>query len=314
MIFHHKPIPTIFGLFVLLFGLFSCNGREVNTQKKTITASQPEGHFIMPEIPAEMSFAGENINLKDIDIRERLDKELHAIVFYHNLILNYFKRANRYMPEIETYLRDNNLPDDFKYLALIESGYENVESGSGAHGFWQFMPQTAKEYNLQIDEFIDERRDLNKSTVAACKYLGKAKDTLGSWIEAAAAYNRGVNGVKRDQKWQNVNSYFDTHMNNETSRYVFRILAVKLIFENPSKYGFDLNQIDLYPVIETKRETVNSGIEDLALWAKKKGFNYKILVKLNPWILANSLKKRLNGYSILLPVNNSQYSNYSKAE
>jgi membrane-bound lytic murein transglycosylase D len=298
------------GFFFFFISLSSCQGQNTKDLAEPTKESSLNGHFRMPALPKEMTFAGEKIDLSDIDIRERLDKELHAIVFFHNLIITYFKRANRYMPEIESLLKENNIPDDFKYLALIESGYDNVESRSGAHGFWQFMPQTAKEYGLTVNSFIDERQDLRKSTPAAAKYLQKAKDTLGSWIEAAASYNRGVGGVRSDQKWQHVNSYFDAHMNNETSRYVFRMMAAKLIFENPLSYGYDLNEIELYPVIETKTIVVTDEIRDLALWAKDNGINYKILVKLNPWIITNTLKAKASGYSILLPTDNSQYSNY----
>ena len=297
-------------IFVFLFFLFSCKGQETDANVQQSKGNLISGHFHLPELPTEMVFAGEKILLTDIDIRERLDKELHAIVFFHNLIINYFKRANRFMPELERLLKQNNIPDDFKYLALIESGYENVESRSGAHGFWQFMPQTAKEYGLTVNTFIDERQDMQKSTKAAAKYLQKSKDTLGSWIEAAASYNRGVGGVRSDQKWQHVNSYFDAHMNNETARYVFRMMAAKLIFENPLAYGYDLNEIEMYPVIETKSIDVDGEIKDLALWAKEQGINYKILLRLNPWILTNSLKSYSNGFTILLPKDNSQYSNY----
>lgn len=306
-------LAKIIGFILFAFSLGACQGQ--NNSAIPSTEDQQiflNGHFKMPLLPKEMNFAGERIDLSDVDIRERLDKELHAIVFYHNLIIGYFKRANRFMPEIEKLLKENNVPDDFKYLALIESGYENVESRSGAHGFWQFMPETAKEYNLTVNSYIDERQDLRKSTPAAALYLQKAKDTLGSWIEAAASYNRGVAGVRNDQKWQHVNSYFDASMNNETARYVFRMMAAKLIFENPTSYGYDLNDIELYPVIETKTEKVSGEIRDVALWAKDHGVNFKILVKLNPWILGNTLKSRPNGYAILLPADNSQYSNYGK--
>lgn len=311
MITFFQNSKKIIGICVMASSLFACTAQTGSTKKDESTTAFDYGHFNMPKLPDEMVFAGEKIDLTDIDIRERLDKELHGIVFYHNLIIPYFKRANRYMGEIEKLLKETNLPDDFKYLALIESGYENVESGSGAHGFWQFMPQTAKEYGLTVNEFIDERQDLQKSTPAAAKYLTKAKDTLGSWVEAAAAYNRGVAGVRKDQRWQYVNSYFDTYMNSETSRYVFRILAIKLIFENPKSYGYDLEQIELYPVIETRTIAVNTEIKDLARWAKDKGSNYKILVKLNPWISGNVLKAKPSGYKIVLPKDNAQYGNYS---
>jgi membrane-bound lytic murein transglycosylase D len=310
MIIKQKMTAKLFGFLFFVSILSSCQGQNTDSIPEPISEISLNGHFRMPKLPIDMKFAGERIDLSDIDIRERLDKELHAIVFYHNLIISYFKRANRFMPEIERILKENNIPDDFKYLALIESGYENVESRSGAHGFWQFMPQTGKEYGLTMNSCIDERQDLRKSTPAAAKYLHKAKDTLGSWIKAAASYNRGVAGVRSDQKWQHVDSYFDAHMNNETARYVFRMMAAKLIFENSKSYGYDMSDIELYPVIETKTENVYNEIRDVALWAKEKGINYKILVKLNPWILSNTLKTCTGGYSILLPADNSQYSNY----
>lgn len=307
-----KMTTKLFGFVIFVLILNACQGQGANPTIEQNSKVSLNGHFRMPDLPNQMDFAGEIIDLSDFDIRERLDKELHAIVFYHNLIIGYFKRANRFMPEIEILLKESNIPDDFKYLALIESGYENVESRSGAHGFWQFMPQTAKEYGLQVNTYVDERQDLRKSTPAAAKYLQKSKDTLGSWIEAAASYNRGVGGVRSDQKWQHVNNYFDAHMNNETARYVFRILAAKLIFENPICYGYDLAEIELYPPVSVKSEKITTEIKDIAQWAKDKGINYKIMVKLNPWILTNALKAKPEGYSILIPSDNSQFSNYKK--
>ncbi len=296
-------------LFFLLF-LLSCD--RVEGQKVEEKQHLDHGkvvHFQMPPLPDSMNFAGEKIFFSDWDMKERLDKELHAIVFYHNLILSYFKKTNRFFPEMEKLLKENDLPEDFKYLALIESGLENVTSPSGAQGFWQFLPATAKEYGLLINDYVDERNDLQKSTRAAANYLRTAKDSLHSWVDAAASYNKGVNGFKRDKKWQYSKSYFDTYLNAETSRYVFRILAVKLIFENPEKYGYDLKVIERYPPNETKTVLVNE-VKDLALWAKENGINYKILVRLNPWILSNRLPFRTEGYGLLLPVNNQHYGIY----
>lgn len=296
-------------LLSVLF-LVSCDSVEGQKQDQEKPVVVHAAHFQMPSLPDSMTFAGEVIDLTDWDIKERLDKELHAIVYYHNLIIPCFKRANRYFPTIEKLLKENNLPDDFKYLAVIESGLENVTSPSGAQGFWQFMPFTAKEYGMTVNAFVDERNDLSKSTPAAAKYLNKAKDSLSGWLDAAASYNRGASGFKKDKTWQKSSSFFDTHLNGETARYVFRILAMKLIFENPEKYGYDLSKIDLYQPYETREEIVDEKIDDLAIWAKQKGINYKILIKLNPWIVANSLPKRTEGYIIMLPTDDSQLRNF----
>ncbi len=304
---------TFINLFLLaLLFLFSCDRVEgqKTEENKQIDTNNP-GHFQMPKTPDSIVFAGEQIVFTDWDLKERLDKELHAIVYYHNLILSYFKKSTRFFPEIEQTLKEYKLPDDFKYLALIESGLENVTSPSGARGFWQFLPETAKEYGLVINDYVDERNDLKKSTQAAAKYLKSANDTLQSWIDAAASYNKGVNGFKKDKKWQQADSYFDLHLNTETSRYVFRILAVKLILENPEKYGYDLRSIETYPPYQTKQVNV-SEIKDIAVWAKGQGTNYKIVLKFNPWILTNRLPYRTEGYVILLPENNEHFGNHKE--
>ncbi|MEJ6491317.1 MAG: lytic transglycosylase domain-containing protein [Flavobacteriales bacterium] len=294
-------------IFISVFFL-SCEA-EGQKQEESKSESRVE-HFQMPKLPDSIVFAGELIDFTDWDLKERLDKELHAIVYYHNLIIPYLKRSTRFLPELERLMKENNLPDDFKYLAIIESGLENVTSPSGAQGFWQFLPGTASEYGMTISEYIDERNDLAKSTPAAAKYIIDAKDSMGSWVDAAASYNRGVSGLKKDKKWQEAESYFDTYMNNETGRYVFRILAMKLIFEDPMKYGYDLSTIQQYEPFETKSKLVEEGIPDVAQWSKGKGYNYKIVRKLNPWIIGNRLPNRTGGYTILLPANDEHFSNY----
>ncbi len=296
-------------LLICTLFFLSCDTVEGQKQQDAEQDLPVVAHFQMPAIPDSMYFAGEKIDLTDWDIRERLDKELHAIVYYHNLIITNFKRAKRYFPLMEKLMAENNLPEDFKYLAVIESGLQNATSPSGAQGFWQFMKFTADEYGMTVNTFIDERNDLEKSTIAAAKYLKNAKDSVGGWIDAAASYNRGSSGFKKDKKWQKTASYFDTYLNSETGRYVFRILAMKLIFENPAKYGYDLSKIELYEPFDTKKEKVAGGVEDVAIWAKQKGYNYKIVVQLNPWIIANKLPNRTEGYTILLPSDNSQLRN-----
>jgi membrane-bound lytic murein transglycosylase D len=291
--------------------LFSCQPDKkqvVVVQEKSIPYTPM--HFHLPKLPEQMTLFGEKVDLKDLDIRERLDKELHTIVYRHSHIFLYFKRANRYFPFIEKELNKSGVSGDFKYLAVVESGLEQGTSSVGAQGFWQFMPRTAKEYGLRMTNEIDERRHVSKSTIAACKYLKSAKDTLGSWMAAAAAYNRGVGGVRSDMKKQKVQHFFDTFMNSETSRYVIRIMAMKLLFENPNDYGFDVNAMEVYSEIKVKEKKVFE-IKDLSEWALQNGSNLKIVKLLNPWILGNKLSKNKVGYQIVLPLNDEQLKSHN---
>ena len=248
-----------------------------------------------------MSFCGKTINLEDEDIRERLDREIIVNMYYQSSTLQAFKRANRFFPAMEKILKENGVPDDFKYLAVIESNLMQAVSPAGAQGFWQFMPGTAAEYNLLMNKEVDERLNIKKSTVAACRYLKCANDMLKDWILAAASYNRGIGGVRSDMRWQRTENYFDTQMNSETSRYVFRILAMKLILENPEKYSYNMKEIKLYKPFRTFSVPIKESISNLAEWAISKGINYKILIKLNPWILSNKLTVKDEAFYIQLP-------------
>ena len=238
--------------------------------------------------PNNLTFANELVPDSSSDIWERLDKELLKNIYWQSNTLLYFKRANKYFPIIEEILAKNNIPD-FKYLAVIESGFEYTVSPSGAAGFWQIMKGTAREYGLEVNYAIDERYNLRKSTEAACKYLKKAYDEFGSWTMAAASYNMGINGVKRKMQKQGTNNYFNLHLNDETSRYIFRIIVIKEIMENPRKYGFVFRKSDLYNYPEVKQIRVDSTINDLYLFAKKHNVNYKILKKYNPWLRISKL-------------------------
>ena len=234
--------------------------------------------------PDNLKFANENIPESTFDVWERLDKELLKNIYWQSNTLLYFKRANKYFPIIEEILEKNNIPSDFKYLALIESGFEYKVSPSGAAGFWQIMKGTAREYGLEVNYAIDERYHLIKSTEAACKYLQKAYDKFGSWTLAAASYNMGINGVQRQVKKQNTNNYFNLYLNDETSRYVFRIIVIKEIMENPRKYGFVFRQNDLYSYPSVKQIRVDSTINNLYSFAQENDINYKILKRFNPWL------------------------------
>ena len=287
---------------VILFVSCRSNKDEMNLPIQNLESKIIVENFKLPPIPQEMSFCGEIIDLSDLDIRERLDRELLVNTFYHSSTILYLKRANRFFPQIEKILKEEKLPNDLKYLAVAESGLSQAVSPSGAKGFWQFMPTTAKEYGMTVNEEIDERYHLGKSTYAACAYLKESKQKLNNWFSAIASYNRGVGGVSSDMRWQETNDYFDTYMNNETGRYLFRMMALKLIMENPKLYGFDVDSMELYEPYETVDITIDEGIDDIALWAKGKSLNYKIVKLLNPWILSNSLPKR-DTFILELPAN-----------
>ncbi|MFN3967897.1 lytic transglycosylase domain-containing protein [Flavobacterium sp.] len=253
--------------------------------------------------PEEVDFAGEKAPLQITDVRERLDRELLINANLDATTALIIKRANRAFPIIEPILAKYGVPDDFKYLAVIESGLVNAVSSAGARGVWQFMPETAKEKGMEVNDIVDERYHLEKSTEAACRYLLVAKDKFGSWTLAAASYNGGMSGITKKIDEQKVSNYYDLALTEETSRYVFRILALKEIMKQPAKYGFSIFSSDLYAPIPTKKIEVDSSITDLTGFAKSQGINYKILKIHNPWLrdkkLVNPTKKR---YEIEIPL------------
>lgn len=252
-------------------------------------------------IPKSANFAGEAVPLDKIDVKERYDRELIINTNLHGTTITTIKRAYRYFPIIEPILKKNGIPDDFKYLCVIESGLANAVSPAGASGFWQFMKGTSKDFNLYIDEYVDERYDLIKVTEAACKYFQSAKNRFGNWTMAAASYNRGMAGMSRAMESQYVTDYYDLYLNQETSRYVFRIIALKEIMGNPVQYGFDMPDSEKYPIVPTKKVTVDYDIADLALFAKEQGINYKLLKLYNPWLINTSLKVNNRVYEIEIP-------------
>jgi hypothetical protein len=282
-------------LAVVLTGLFvfSISGEERKHLFKEGTAQY---------FPAKVDFAGEATPLHVADVKERFDRELLVNANLHSSTILIMKRANRAFPVIEPILKQYGVPDDFKYLAVIESALMNAVSASGARGVWQFMPDTAKEKGMEVSETVDERYHLQKSTEAACKYLLAAKNKFGSWTLAAASYNGGINGLSRKLEEQGVTDYYDLLLTDETHRYVFRILALKEIMQHPDLYGFDVSQHELYENLPTKIIEVDSSINDLAQFAKSQGVNYKILKIHNPWLrdrkLANPGKKK---YQLEIP-------------
>ncbi len=241
-------------------------------------------------LPEKMDFAGEAVPLNNPDIRERMDRELLVNVYWQSNGLLLFKRANKYFPQIEPLLKKYGLPDDFKYLAVAESGLEFTSSPAGASGIWHFMKGTGVEYGLEINDYVDERYNLEKATMVAAEYLKSAKNKFGSWTMAAASYNAGVGGMNKQINRQSQTSYYDLLLNDETSRYVFRILALKEMMTNPQKYGFNFREKDLYTNIPTYKVKVNTPVENWSEWVKAYGINYKILKLHNPWLRETFLK------------------------
>ena len=268
-----------------------------NEDKNKITHEGTAFYF-----PTAVDFAGEKMPLELPDVKERFDRELLVNANLHASTILIIKRANRAFKVIEPILEKNGIPNDFKYLAVIESSLINAVSPSGAKGVWQFMPATAKEIGMEVNECVDERYHLEKSTEAACKFLLAAKEKFGSWTLAAAAYNGGITGVNKQIELQKVFNYYDLLLNDETSRYVFRILALKEIMKAPDKFGFTIPNQDLYELYPTRKLEIDSTVTNLADFAIRQGVNYKILKLYNPWLrdskLENKTKKK---YLIELP-------------
>lgn len=244
------------------------------------------------QVPDHLDFAGEAVPLENPDILERMDKELLVNTYWQSNGLLMFKRAKKYFPIIEPILAEHGIPDDFKYLAVIESGLTNAKSPAGASGVWQIMKATGRENGLEINANVDERYHLEKSTIVACKYLKRSKAKLGSWTLAAAAYNAGNTGVSRRLKEQDVSRYYDLLLGEETGRYVFRIVALKEILSNPEHYGFNFRAKDLYTPIPTYQVSVDSAVSDFSQFAKSFDINYKILKIHNPWLREKTLNNK----------------------
>lgn len=268
--------------------------------QRTIMANY---HVYAPVIPDTLSFAGERVPLETYYVREALDNELIVNMYRQSATVSYFKRAGRYFPVIEPILEKNGIPNDFKYLCVIESGLTNATSPAKAQGFWQFIKSTGTSYGLTVDTEVDMRNHLEASTEAACRYIRALYNRFGSWTAAAAAYNCGENGLEKRMNLQSQKSYYDLYLNSETSRYVYRILAMKVIMQNPQRYGYHLRHCDLYPEIPTRTITVSDKNIDLYQLAKQNGTSYKMLRTLNPWLTTDHLtNKPGKTYEIKLPI------------
>ncbi len=279
--------------------IFSEEGKTIETKQKTTaktttsaeSSSNAKGTYNIyaPSIPKDLNFCGEKTPIEKEYIFEKLDRELLVNMYWQSQTFMFIKRAYKWFPIIEPILAKNNIPDDFKYLAVIESGLDNVVSPSGAKGFWQFMPKTAKGLGMEVNEFVDERYNLEKSTQAACEYLNDAYKKFGNWTLAAASYNIGKGGLNNRLTQQEVSSYYDLLLNKETGRYIYRILAVKTILDHPKSFGFNVTDNLYYQQPNYTTVTIDSSVTNFVDFAHKMNITYNELKILNPWLRDRSL-------------------------
>ncbi len=313
----HKKIIISLTIITALFAIFIVFNMSTSKDNPLLESSDYMKNYNVYalELPKSVNFAGETAPLERWYVKEGLDRELLVNTYWQSNMLLLIKRSNRFFPMIERILKEEQVPNDLKYIAVTESGLiPTIVSPSGASGLWQFMKGTGKEYGLEINKEVDERYNIEKATRAACQYLKDARDSLGNWTLAAAAYNAGKNGIKKQMERQDASNYYDLLLNPETGRYVYRILALKTILENPHKYGFKFRKEDLYEEIPTRKIKVTESVDDLAAWAKQHGINYPILKEFNPWLRQSYLKnKHKKTYDIKVPKQgwaNFQYSSF----
>lgn len=292
------PVIVVVQVVIILIFVSSATPES----DKTVWESNTE--FTSVIIPDKILFADEEMPLEQFDVREALDRELLSNAYFHSQTIRYIKLAPRYFPVIEPILEEMGIPDDFKYLAVAESGFNpRAASPAGAVGFWQFLTGTGQQYGLEINNEVDERYHIEKSTVAACKYLREAYNKYGNWTLAAASYNGGMARVQSQQTRQKMTEFYDLLFVEETQRYVFRIAALKLIMENPEQYNFVVKEDEKYPFIKTREVEINGPVKNFADFAIEQGINYKLLKDFNPWLrddkLTNAAGKK---YMVKIPV------------
>ncbi len=284
------------GVFSVIGTLFIASNlfftQNTNTAFNKDEVFPQDYKIISPKIPGSIFIFGEGVPLENFEVYERVDREILVNTYWHSATILALKRANRWFPVIEPILKANNIPDDIKYLAVVESNLENVVSPAGATGFWQFIKAAGIKYGLEINDEIDERYNVEKSTQAACNYLKEAYAKFGNWTMAAASFNAGVNGIDRWSGLQKANNYWNLVLGSETSRYIPRIIALKIIMENPAMYGYDLKEEDLYKPLKFKEIDLNTSVDDFAAYAAALGINYKILKLYNPWLRDTALKNK----------------------
>lgn len=308
-LFQHtlKLIGAASLVFIAYLGVtsFTQNDAEEQTAKsENRQKSFAEDYNVFAlDVPEEITFAGEAVPLDDPDIHERLDRELLVNTYWQSNALLLIKRAHKYFPLIEPILKEEGVPEDFKYLAVAESGLTQVVSPAGATGFWQILSQTGREYGLEVNSNVDERYHIEKSTRAACQYLKKAKKKFGSWSLAAASYNRGMSGINKQLERQKTDNYYDLLLNEETRRYVFRVLALKTIMTSPSEYGYHYQKKDLSALAPSKIVEVDTVVSDFADFAKKYDLSYKTFKNYNTWLRDSFLNNASNKkYEFKIPL------------
>ncbi len=302
-------IPLILASIVTAIFIFS--SRRDSSDISYWNAFTNNNKIFSPPIPDSVDFAGEAVPLDLFYVREALDRELTVNTYFHSSTLFMFKRAHRWLPVIDSILRKNGVPEDFKYVAMIESGLRNVVSPTGATGYWQFVNNTGKEYGLEINDEVDERYHVERSTEAACQYFNDTYAVFHSWTLAAVSYNGGKNLVSDAMERQGVSSFYDLLLNEETTRYIYRILALKIIYNHPTQYGYFLREKDFYPTVPNRTVIVDTSINNLAQFARDHDINYLVLKEFNPWLRQNYLHNRQRKtYMIKIPVKG--YLNYSK--
>lgn len=290
--------------FVISTLIYAVNEKEVQTTDP-VEKEKPANMYRIAavDIPEDLDFAGEAVPTDDPEVKERVDREFLVNTYWQSNALLLMKRAHKYFPVIEPILEKYGVPDDFKYLAVAESGLQNVVSPARATGFWQIMSTTGREYGLEVNKNVDERYHLAKSTEVACKYLLKAKERFGNWTLAAASYNAGPGGINKYLNQQKVDDYYDLLLGQETGRYVFRILAIKEILSNPATFGFEIGEEDLYTPVPTFQVEIDKPVSNFADFAQEYGINYKILKVHNPWLrephLNNNSRKK---YTLEIPM------------
>lgn len=295
-------------LVVALSTACASSATEIERTSSRVADAAPFLNVPNPNIPASVEFNGKEVMLDRVDMAERLDRELTAMIYTHGNTLLTIKRANRYFPVMEPILKKNGIHSDFLYLACIES-YLNplARSGAGAVGIWQFMPATAKQYGLEVNDEVDERYDVEKETEAACKYFKNAFGKYGKWESVAASYNGGTARIDKELNAQGVDSAFDLWLVEETRRYPYRMMAMKMIMENPGKYGFIIKDNQLYQPYVYKEEVVNGPVDDWATWALRRGIDYASLREHNPWIRDKKLTNKAGKtYKVKIPKSDSQ--------
>lgn len=296
-----NSIIIFFLVSIIAYLVYSNYPNPITIEKKEIIVSYGVPELVIPDT---LFFAGERVPLEMPDVRERLDRELHVNTFWHSNTIFLLKRGHRWLPDIKREFEKAGVPSDLVYLSLIESDLQNKVSPSQAVGFWQLLKGTAKDFKLEVTNEVDERYHPLKSTVAASTYLRKAHQKFGNWTNAAASYNIGRRGLERALNKQAVPSYYDLLLGEETSRYVFRAIAVKLIFEDPAKYGFNFSEDHLYDKEDLEEIEITSTIQNLRDWAFDHHINYKILKRYNPWLRKNTLTvRRGKSYIIQIPKN-----------